>query len=229
MQHSINVVLIRHPQTEGNVLSNSDMTKLERPNHLFQPTEKGEWQVRQALRTYIDLKFPKPTALYCSTFLRTRVVVEAFHDHFHVPIIEDSRLNEKWDGIFHSIAKEDATIRYPEQIEIQRKYGWYHYSPPGGENGPTVELRIRSFFTDIWQCGLYESRTLVIGAHGNWLNLFEGVACNLPWQQVEENRKTRTFPNCSISVFDLLALNQFEQGLDRYAPWLKEEPPTTYA
>ncbi len=224
MQDRITLVLVRHPETEGNVLTNSEMTGLERPNHLFRPTEKGLWQVKQALQAFIDLGFARPTAIYCSTALQTRVVADAFHEHFRSPIIEDSRLNEKWDGIFHSLSQEDIETRYPDQIEQRKKYGWYHFIPFGGENGPAVEMRIRSFFADIGSNDILNGKTIVIGAHGNWLHLFEGIVKKWPWQKVEEERRKNPFPNCSVSVYHFCPLNSFTNCLDRHAPWNSTDP-----
>lgn len=208
------LIFVRHPETEGNVLSNSDAAKLERPNHLFRPTPNGVRQMDLALKAYIDLGLQKPDKIFCSTFLRTRVLAEKFAKHFNTLVVEDSRLNEKWDGIFHALSEEEIVQRYPDQVELKRKIGWYHYTAPGGENGPTVELRIHSFLRDL------SGQTVFIAAHGNWLHLLEKVARGLSWQEVEHRRREQCFPNCSLSEYILTPPACIKAGdIDRYTSW----------
>lgn len=215
------IILSRHPETEGNILSNEEATQLKKPNHLFRPTESGLIQMEAFLQTYIATDLPVPEAILCSTFLRTQVLAEKIGRHFGVPFIEDSRLDEKWDGIFHSLTKEEIQERYAEQIVMRKKYGWYHFTPFGGENGPAVELRIRSLFVDI--ANSLEGKTVFIAAHGNWLHLFEGLALGLSWQEVERRRKELRFPNCSLSIYKFTPPFTFTQTIDRFAPWAKEK------
>lgn len=220
--------MIRHPETEGNVLGNSGMARLERPNHLFIPTTKGSLQVDNVVEAYRRLELSLPTAIYCSTFLRTRVIAEAFQKISDCPILEDSRLNEKWDGIFHSLPIEEIEEKYSEQIRLRDKIGWYHYTPLGGENGPTVEVRIRSLMRDLGKNFDYASKTILLGTHGNWQFLFEKIALHQTWQEVEEARKNNPIPNCAISVYHFEPPNKFERTLNRYTS-LGEEGNTTYA
>ncbi|GEM_PF-2035793 len=226
MQDRITIVFIRHPETEGNLVDNSEMARLPKPNHLFEPTEKGWGEIDLSLQAYIDQKFCSPAVIFHSTAQRTRVVAEKFTSHFDSPMIEDSRLDEKWDGIFHSIPREIIEHRYADQIALQEKYGWYHFTPLGGENGPAVEVRIRSFFNDL--NNYYDGKTVVICAHGNWLHLFEKLALNLRWQEVERRHKENKFPTGSLSAYWFYPPLSFEPFLDRHAPW-KKEGESTYA
>lgn len=201
---SIKLVLVRHPETEGNILSNGQAAKLRRPNHLFQPTKKGLDQVAQAIELYSIMKNDTPSIIYCSTATRTRILAEKFREHFGktlVNIAEDSRLNEKWDGIFHSMSAEDIAKKYPDQIELRKKYGWYHFKPFGGENAPDVELRIRSFLSDLGENPFHTNKTVILCVHGNWQFIFEKIAENRTWQETEIERATNPIPNCSITGY----------------------------
>lgn len=222
---SIILVLIRHPETEGNVAI--EMTELERPNHLFVPTEYGWEQVDKAFKTYGELKLARPHKIYCSTFYRTRVVAEKFSKEYTLQIEEDSRLNEKWDGIFHSLPMTTIADYYVEEIVLRNKIGWYHYSAPGGENCPAVELRIRSFLSSI-AIPQNEGKTILLCTHGNWQICFEKIALNQRWEEAQRAKKERLVPNCAISVFDFYPPETFEHRIDRYAPW-QNNSPTKYA
>lgn len=223
---SIILVLIRHPETEGNVAM--EMTELERPNHMFVPTENGWKQIDRVLTTYEELRLTRPHKIYCSTFYRTRVVAVKFSQKFRQPeIVEDSRLNEKWDGIFHSLPMTAIADYYPEEIVLRNKIGWYHYSAPGGENCPAVELRIRSLLFSI-AVPQNEGKTILLCTHGNWQICFEKIALNQRWEGAQRAKKERLVPNCAISVFDFYPPETFEHKVDRYAPW-QNDSSTKYA
>ncbi|MEK7642252.1 MAG: histidine phosphatase family protein [Patescibacteria group bacterium] len=240
MQNKITLVLIRHPRTEGNEVSNSEMAKLERPNHLFQPTKDGLEQMENAITVYYNLmaKLPLfPLFIMCSTAVRTKVVANKFAATFGIlglQVIEDSRLNEKWDGILHSLSKEEIEAKYPEQIDLRKKYGWYHYKPFGGENGPDVEVRIKSLLQDITSVPMHIGKTIVLCSHGNWQLLFEKIALGQSAKEVEEARENNPIPNCAISIYDFFPHARLDSFLrtteiNRYAPWLNATEPTYYA
>lgn len=207
----IEVVFIRHPETEGNVLTNSEMAKLPRPNHLFTLSNKGVGELEAVCAHMRQTMHYPPRAIFHSTAYRTRVLAHAIsREHPVLEIIEDSRLNEKWDGIFHSLPEDEIKQRYPEQIEQRNKYGWYHYVPLGGENGPAVEMRIRSFFRDLGENQDYNGGKVVIVGHGNWFHLFEGIARRQTWDQVERERRENPVPNASISIYKFEPPNFFK-------------------
>lgn len=221
MENRINFVFIRHPETEGNVLSNSDATKLSRPNHMFRLTPTGLKQMDLVFEEYQTKVSRRPHSIYCSTFSRTRILAKKFAKHYKMPIIEDSRLDEKWDGIFHSLPEEEIQQKYPEQINLCRKIGWYHFTPLGGENAIAVEMRIRSFLMDFDKPDL--NTTILVACHGNWLHLFEKIAKGLTWKETEEAKFKNPFQNCSITQYNFLPPKSFNQEgcLDRYSPLAK--------
>lgn len=236
MENKITLVLIRHPETEGNVVTNSEMSKLERPNHLFRPTEKGMVQIDRAITTYAELGLNMPIFVMHSTALRTKVLASRLGAIYGIvgrPLVEDSRLNEKWDGIFHSLTTEEISARYPEQIDLREKQGWYHHKPFGGESGPDVEVRIRSLLQELGSVPTHLGKTIVLCSHGNWQFLFEKIALGQSASLTEIARETRPIPNCAISVYEFFPQNPFEQQvklthINRYAPWLAENEPVRY-
>ena len=225
----ITLVLIRHPQTEGNLVSNSEMAEIERPNHMLLLSKQGEIELESTVGEYTNLTMHLPVAVFHSTAFRSRVLAYKFSRDFNVNCIEDSRLNEKWDGIFHSLHLNQIKERYPEQIDLKEKYGWYHYRPPGGESGPDVEMRIRSFLRDLVENQAYVGQQVIIVGHGNWFHLFEKIAENKPWEYVERNRIRNPFPNGSITVYDFYPPTRFVKRLDRYVPEDRPKIETKYA
>lgn len=225
----ITLVLIRHPETEGNLVSNSEMATLERPNHMFLLSKQGEDQLESTVQAYTNLSIRRPAVVFHSTAFRTRVLAHKFSRELNIDCFEDSRLNEKWDGIFHSLPLSKINEQYPEQIILKEKYGWYHYKPPGGENGPDVEMRIRSFLRDLSENRSYIGKQVIIVGHGNWFHLLEGIAEKKPWEIVQINRHQKPFPNGSITVYDFCPPTVFTKWLDRHVPKDELGTPTKYA
>lgn len=106
--------------------------------------------------------------------------------------------NEKWDGIFHELTAEEIQQRYPEQIRLRERSGFYHCRAPGGENCPDVEMRIRSFSADLET--LYGDRQVLVVGHENWFLLFQKIRRML---SVEDFLflKQRGCKNCSITTY----------------------------
>lgn len=197
------IVFIRHAQSIGNTMTQNERAAHSIPNHAYHLTPMG---IKQAAITAIYLKknLSKdwPEIFFQSTFLRSQMTMEIIKTLPELPtspvVLTDSRLDEKWDGIFHELSKDDIQQFYPEQIRLRKRSGDYHYRAPGGESCPDVELRIRSFMSDPLIAG---KRILIVG-HGRWAILFQKVLYGLT---VEEFLKIKNeglaeggSENCSV-------------------------------
>ncbi len=107
------IVLMRHGESENNVAQSSDDASFdERANHAFALTKNGR---RQALMTSTHVRTAHRTfdAFFCSTFRRTQETLNLMFPGA-IPII-DSRLNELWRGIWHTMPREKILALYPEK------------------------------------------------------------------------------------------------------------------
>ena len=138
------IVLVRHGESEGNVKSLDDLSFENKANHLFALTERGRKQAEEVGK-YLQANYSPFDAHFCSTFRRTRETLLLMFPK--VEPVTDSRLNELWRGIRHTMPREKIIEVYPEEVAIRQREGEYHYRPPGGQSCQDVEAMIYSFIT----------------------------------------------------------------------------------
>ena len=133
--------------------------------------------------------------------------------------VSDSRLDEKWDGIFHELSKEELKLKYPDQIRLRKRSGYYHYRAPGGQNCPDVELQIRSFILD--HCTLNFDNTLIVG-HGRWFLLFQKILHDLSVEKFLDMKSNVKCDNASVSVYNFNESTIVAGG--NFTPWKGKIP-----
>ena len=204
------IIFVRHAQSVGNTMTQDQRAVHEIPNHAFPLTELGKMQAtitgKYIKRRFFDWSVPlreRPVLFFESTFLRTQMTREIILYNMGIAkesVIcrRDSRLDEKWDGIFHELSMSDIERFYPEQLRLRARSGYYHYRAPGGESCPDAELRIRSFLSD----PMVANQHIVIVGHGRWAILLHKILFGLT---VEEFLKLKTeglkdggTENCSV-------------------------------
>lgn len=199
------ILFIRHAQSVGNTMNQDERAACEIPNHAYSLTDSGKRQAvltGQYLRRYtLDLfKSDKPQLYFQSTFLRAQMTMRIILGEmgFSPTVITDSRLDEKWDGIFHELSKTDIEKYYPEQVRLRKRSGYYHYRAPGGESCPDAEVRIKSFLYDQ---NVDRKNILVVG-HGRWAILLHKILFNLTIEEFlklkEEGLENGGSENCSV-------------------------------
>jgi 2,3-bisphosphoglycerate-dependent phosphoglycerate mutase len=191
------IVLVRHGQSEGNLVTTEDEDYFRKPNHKFALTEKGKSQARRA-GEFLRVKYGDFDAYFCSTFRRTRETMALLYPN--AKPIEDSRLNELIEGIWHTLRRADLIRRYPEEIEVKKRDGLYHYRPPGGENIPDVETRIRSFLADLRID--YAEKSILIAAHGTWMLAFWRIFTETPVDIWEDRRINNRYKNGALAIYE---------------------------
>lgn len=207
---------VRHAQSIGNIMSHDERAQSETPNHAYPLTPLGRKQAEitgQYLKNLPDAHFD---AFFHSTFARTKETLEILSQTIGrriVPIC-DSRLDEKCDGIFHELSKAELQIRYPEQIRLRKRAGYYHFRAPGGESCPDVELRIKSFLDEYLASN--STQALVVG-HGRWILLAQKIIQRLSVGQFLELKEREACENASITTFSL----SIDSGmlLEAMTPW----------
>lgn len=187
------IVLVRHAESEENVVSSDDSSFGEKANHAFALTSRGRRQA-EAASAYLA-RYGIFDAYFCSTYQRTRETLWLMYPEVS-PVI-DSRLNELWRGIWHTMPRERIAQLYPEEIHIREREGEYHYRPPGGQNCQDVEVMIHSFIHSLRID--YAGKNVFISAHGNWMLLFWRIMLN---REAGEFETRERYKNCALSVYE---------------------------
>lgn len=191
------IVLVRHGESEGNVRSPDDISFDDKANHAFVLTEKGKEQARLT-GVYLRRKYGNFNSYFCSTFRRTQETLSLMYSEAE-PII-DSRLNELWRGIWHTMPKEKVLALYPEEISIRKREGEYHYRPPGGQSCQDVEMMIHSLIHSLRVD--HPNRDVLISAHGIWMLMFWRIILNRPPSEFELRYEKHRYKNCALSVYE---------------------------
>lgn len=98
-----------------------------------------------------------PHLVYCSPYLRARdtlhLALATAHDHGApdprtIPVHHDERLRDRETGAWEMLTEAALRRKYPEDIARRDHVGHYYFRPPGGENFPDVQLRLRSLLAE---------------------------------------------------------------------------------
>lgn len=142
----------RHGQSLGNARGLNDASLRDLANHRFPLSDLGLDQARQLAR-YVRQEgiLADCGEIDVSTFLRAEQTLEIIRDEHpcDLPVHQDARLDEWWQGIYHSMTAQERERHYPGEDAILAREGWHHYRPPQGESGKDVELRLLSFLQDL--------------------------------------------------------------------------------
>jgi broad specificity phosphatase PhoE len=192
------LVVVRHAESTGNIISRDERALLDDPNHAYPLTPRGVDQARRIGkeirvcygREYFETSFH-------STFKRSMQTLDVIRAESDLSsrIVEDARLDEKWDGIFHDLTAERIETRYPEQQALYHRTGYYHFRAPGGEDCIDVEMRIRSFFADVARVS---SGPILILGHGSWMMVLRRLLEGWTVPEFVKNKRDNPPPNCGL-------------------------------
>ena len=191
------LVLVRHAESEGNVLPSDQRGSLAVPSHRFELTERGRAQA-QITGAYLHERYPDGfDTYYCSHYHRVQETLRIMFPDAHV--YEDPRLAEGSRGIFSELTAAQIADRYPHEEARKLKEGYYNFRPIGGENWPDVELRIHSFLGTLARdC---EGERVLIVVHGFWLHLFRRLVERISVAQCVESYPRESVANASITRY----------------------------
>lgn len=166
----LNIFLVRHGQSEGNV--NKEIYT-EKPDYTVELTDKGKQQAQNVGKELAKIISPEEhIQIYCSPLWRTRqtfLEIEKTYKNYHY--YEDSRLREQeWsqDMITKSGFDEKAE-------EYRNSYGHFYYRfREGGESCADVFDRVSDFLNTLFRSfddSDYPSNVIII-SHGMTIRLF---------------------------------------------------------
>ena len=190
------LVLVRHAESEGNVLSVDERAHLDVSTHAYPLTEKGREQAR-ATGEYLRKRFGNFDVYYVSYYVRSQETMRIMYPVAHV--YEDPRLAEGQRGIWHTMTQEEIRKNFPGEIERKKREGLYHYRAPGGENWPDIELRIHSFLGTLNRD--YDNMNVLIVVHGHWLILFQRLVHHFPITGAIKRYEMAVSKNASVTLY----------------------------
>lgn len=192
----LNIILVRHGQSEGNV--NKEIYG-KKPDYALELTKFGKDQAKTAGDNIFGLVGCRdPIQFYVSPFWRTRQTYEIIEKSLpanHNKFYEDPRLREQEWG--------HLKARYSPELEVERDtYGHFYYRFPDGESCADVFDRISDFLNTMHRDfeKVNYPRNVVIVTHGMTMRLFL-----MRWfhMSVEEFELLHNPPNCGMYILSL--------------------------
>lgn len=191
------LVLVRHAESEGNVLADHERGSLVIPSSRFGLTERGRKQaehtgayLRERYRNGFD-------TYYYSHYKRVQETGRILFPDAR--FYEEPRLAEGSRGIWSEMTATEIAERYPHEAARKQKEGHYDYRPIGGENWPDVEQRIHSFLGTLARdC---ERECVLIVVHGFWLHLFRRLVERFTVAEALEKFPGENVENASVTIY----------------------------
>lgn len=211
------LVLVRHAESEGNVLSQSERAKYETSTHAYKLTERGQKQA-EITGQFLRERFGKFNIYYVSYYRRSKETMAIMYPDARV--YEDPRLAEGQRGIWNTMTEEQVRQKFPEEIERKEREGLYHYRASGGENWPDIELRIHSFLGTLSRD--YEDQHVLMVVHGHWLILFERLVHRFSIEEAVKRYHGAIKENASVTIYEGRMVNSKSKLVlveENIVPW----------
>ena len=187
------IVYTRHPECAHNVDYESALRKgiVNRDSPL---TALGELQCK-ITAAYLRHEFPVINAVFCSTYLRTRLmpIVAGFESMLRVSAL----LDERNMGVWHTHPRADVLQMHPGEEERHKAAGYYAYEASGGESCIGVERRHTELLTSGVLGG--SDDTVYISGHGIAGRCFRRV---LTGASVADWHSWEGLKNGSVTVYE---------------------------
>lgn len=202
MQYPKEIILVRHGESEANILTSEERTKLDSSTKDYGLTPRGRLQAHDA-GAYLRRTYGTFDAYYTSFCRRTKETMEIMFPEAH--IIEDARVAEAQRGIWHAMSEVAIDACFPYERARRDKEGLYYYRPFGGENWPDLEIRIHSFIETLFR--LHRGQRVLLCVHGHWHIAFERIMQNLTTDETIRRYKEDVAPNGSITIYKGTMIN----------------------
>lgn len=217
------MVFVRHAESEGNLMTPQERAEFPMGTTYYKLTARGEVQADITGR-WLREHYPHPSAILRSYYTRTAMTAErCYPPALGYKINEDERLAEANRGIWHVRSEIWMREHRPEEVERRELEGRYHYRPPGGENSPDIERRIRDFRKSMRR--RFAGKIVVVVTHGNWL---------LHWQKrihhwtiaemLERYERSAVVENASVLIYHGVVVDDrgklvHDPKIDYIIPW----------
>ena len=208
MTMPLEIVFVRHGQSEANVVHRSDKQG-EKHAHLEAVNGRPDWQQRlsatgieqaQNAKRWIDENLGGVgsfEARYVSPFLRTRETAAYLGGPEVGEWTIDDRVAERSWGVYGRVGRADQRSLFPLTSEMHETTPWY-VRFDGGESMPDVYGRFRDFQSTLHR-EQSEARVIVV-SHGDFMNVVRyGMERMRPeqWEAMDRD-PSYTIRNCSV-------------------------------
>lgn len=201
--------LVRHGQSEGNVIRDAAEAALEERYELTsrdadvplsdlgrrQAQAFGRWLAKQPDGEH-------PTFVLTSPYLRARQTAQGLLEAagLNVAIEHDERLRDREMGEWDGLTWRGVQARHPREAERGILVGRFYHRPPGGESWADMMLRLRSLLADV-ALDLAHERVLVV-AHDVPIQLVRAIVDGLDEEQTIRLVRENAYANCALTAYE---------------------------
>lgn len=211
MSMPVDLVFIRHGQSEANIIQKADKQSISHPA-ATQVNDRPDWRQRLSAKGIEQARVAKKwidehlggvgsfDGRYVSPFLRTRETAAYIGGLEVGEWTVDDRLVERGWGVYGIVPRAEQRSQFPLTSKLHELTPWY-VRFDGGESMPDVYGRFRDF-----QGTLHREQSdarVVVVSHGDFINVARyGVERMLPEQWEALDRDPRyVIRNCSITHY----------------------------
>ncbi len=192
------LVLMRHAESWGNVLSRHDSKSFEVAPHQFTLTDRGRRQAEIA-GEYLRNRFGNFDSYFTSYYTRSKETMAIMYSG--AKTIEDPRLAEAQWGVWQFMPEAEIAAKYPDELKRRERDGIGHYRALGGESWMDIEIRIQSFLATLRM--EHQGEKVLIVGHGNWILIFERIIWGLTLEESLKRYDAHdVFKNTQIGVYE---------------------------
>jgi len=203
------VVFVRHAESVGNIRTREEQRSFPVGTNMYELSPRGREQARLTGERVREL-FPNPDRILRSYYARTNETARFLYPDREIR--EDALLAERDRGMWTDAFEAEVQQHAPWEIRRRDAQGSYHYRPPGGENLPDVQMRVREFRRSLKFN--YSEKTIVVVGHSQWILLWQAIVHG--WSMEETTAryhdKAALVENASILVYR----NAWDEGRNKY-------------
>lgn len=226
----LNLLLVRHGQSEGNVANrlsrDGDHSAFDnqdfnvRHSSKWRLTQKGEEQARLAgdFIQNLNLEFQRG---YSSPFYRARETAALLGIENISWYLSDEARERFW-GDLDSLANDKREQEYAKNISDRQKE-FYYWRPVGGESLAEMRTRLRDLFSTIYR--EMSDKNVIIVCHGEVMALARCLLERKPPEDFHSmwHSETDNIGNCSVLHYS--KVNPHTSEVEKHLNWVRLNSP----
>jgi probable phosphoglycerate mutase len=203
MQRPGAIWLIRHGQSEGNVIRARRRDPRNRgPRQDVPLSDLGRRQA-SAFGAWLHEQREElwPEVILSSPYARSTQTAEALLEAAELDIgyIRDERLRERDLGMMDLLTTKGFAVRFPAEAAHRARLGKFYYRPPGGESWTDVALRCRSLLDSL--TGQHGDQRVLLITHEVVIIMFRYVLERIDEAEALLLSSNATIANCSLTAY----------------------------
>lgn len=217
MNYPKEILLIRHGESEGDLLTLEEKAVSNINTKDYALTERGKKQ-SEITGNFIKEKYGKYDTYYVSYCKRTKETLEIIFPEANA--YEDARVAEAQRGIWHNMPAEEIDKFFPYEKRRKEHEGLYYYRPFGGENWPDIEVRIHNFLDML--CREHAGEKVALIVHGHWLVLFQRIIHKFSIAEALYRYQNLPAKNASVTLYrteEIDGKKQLSLKYNNLIPW----------